>query len=100
MKEDKRISPTLFKYMMILLAVVIVGTALFTWMYLFLYTHEETLTILDRYAVGDRNIIVTSGPTLNCSRHYKGEILVGHTYKVRWVDGVIYDRFVKWEEVK
>lgn len=64
------------------------------------HTREEILTIRDHFCTPGIYHIITDTTNLTEYRYFIDILVEGHTYRVRWVDGLKYDKILKWEEVE
>lgn len=94
---SKRVST---RQMVILLSIVIVLEILVIVLYPMMNTHEEELTIAGIETWGDKLYhVITDGVTLNVTVYYYDDLIAGHTYRIKYVDGLIIDRILVIEEV-
>ena len=97
-----------FKTIMIILGVIIAGEALLIIIYPPLNTHKGNYAVRDWFPLDGKMRLVLEGDprfehvedvTLNLTAHFPYTVEEGHTYRIKWVDGLNYDYVLKWEEV-
>ena len=94
---SKRIST---RQLVTLLSVVIILEILVIVLFPMMNTHEDELTIVKIEIWGDKLYhIRTDGVILNVTGYYYDDLLVGHTYRIKWVDGLRIDRIIEFSEV-
>jgi hypothetical protein len=89
-----------FKQFMIVLAVFCVIEAVLILTYPLTHTQTDTLTIEAIEIWGDKRYhIMTESVILNVTEYLYDDLLVNHTYSIKWVDGLWRDWILEIEEV-
>lgn len=89
------------KYLKLIAVAVIVIELMVIFGYPILNTHTDILTVQGIEIWGDKRYhIMTEELILNVSKYWYDDLLVGHTYRIKWVDGVWVDRILEFEELR
>ena len=100
-KQFKKLKIVLIAFIFLEVAIIILYPAM--------NTHVDVITVQKIETWGDKLYHVrvtrtrlhlgTDEMILNVSRYYYDDLLNGHTYRIKWFDGILIDRILKIEEV-
>ena len=88
-----------FKRAMMVLGLIIAFEILMIVAYPMFNTHVDQLTIEETYFTDRFFRVQTDKVLLNLTAGEYGKLLEGRTYIVKWVDGIILDRILKFHEI-